>query len=433
MPNGFAMTGMYPPMTPSKKISELREQLNDHSYRYYVLDAPTIPDSEYDRLYRELQDLEKTHPELITSDSPTQRVGGEPLKEFREVKHRVPMLSLDNAFTEEEARLFDERIAERVANRERYYVCEPKLDGLAISLIYENGLFVRAATRGDGATGEDVTENVRTIHAVPLRLRGEYFPKFLEVRGEVFISKKGFEALNESQEKQFANPRNAAAGSLRQLDPKITASRPLEIYCYALGEVQGATLPATHWDLLQQLTSWGFRISNEIKLVHSIDGCLEYYEAMMKKREVIPFEIDGVVYKLNDLALRDRVGFVSRAPRWAVAHKFPATEKLTVLNDVEFSVGRTGALTPVARLEPVSVAGVTVSNATLHNIDEIERKDVRIGDTVIIRRAGDVIPEVVSVVLERRPKDARKIVMPTICPVCESMVVRPEGQAAVVG
>ncbi|HGG59832.1 MAG TPA: NAD-dependent DNA ligase LigA, partial [Gammaproteobacteria bacterium] len=424
-------------MTPpdvEKEIADLRRQIEYHNYRYYVLDDPEIPDAEYDRLMRRLQQLEAEHPELVTPASPTQRVGAKPLKSFAEVRHETPMLSLANAFSREDLLAFDKRLHDRAGVREPFdYVAEPKLDGLAISLLYVHGELTLAATRGDGETGEDVTQNVRTIDSVPLRLIGDDIPERLDVRGEIFMPRAGFEELNrrarEKGEKTFVNPRNAAAGSLRQLDPRITARRPLEMYCYALGFAKGVQLPDTHYEMLQRFRDWGLRVNPEIRRVKGIEGCLEYYERMSARRDSLPYEIDGVVYKIDSLALQEKLGYVSRAPRWAIAHKFPAQEELTVVEDVEFQVGRTGALTPVARLKPVFVGGVTVSNATLHNMDEIERKDVRIGDTVIVRRAGDVIPEIVSVVLSRRPKNARKIRLPEHCPVCGSKVTRVEGEA----
>lgn len=421
------------PAEIQQRVAELREQIAYHNYRYYVLDNPEIPDAEYDRLFRELQALEEQYPALVTPDSPTQRVGAEPLKGFAEVRHEIPMLSLGNVFSEEELVDFDRRVREGLGVKEVDYSAEPKLDGLAISIRYEEGVLVRAATRGDGTTGEDVTQNVRTIDAVPLRLYGKGWPAVLEVRGEVYMPKDGFEALNERQrekgEKSFANPRNAAAGSLRQLDPRITATRPLSMYCYGVGVVEGSALPGTHSAIMEKLKGWGLRVCPELRVVKGMDGCLEYFSEIGDKRDSLPYDIDGVVYKVNSLAQQQELGFVSRAPRWATAHKFPAQEEMTVLNDVEWQVGRTGALTPVARLEPVQVAGVTVSNATLHNPDEIARKDVHIGDTVIVRRAGDVIPEVVSVVMSKRPRHAKTIKTPTHCPVCGSEVVRDEGEA----
>ncbi|HRJ52079.1 MAG TPA: NAD-dependent DNA ligase LigA [Candidatus Thiothrix moscowensis] len=417
-----------------QQIETLRQQLRYHNYRYYVLDDPAIPDVEYDRLFRELQSLETAHPELITPDSPSQRVGAAPLTEFGEVKHTIPMLSLGNVFSDEELWAFDKRIHDRLkADAETEFVAEPKLDGLAISLLYENGVFTRAATRGDGETGEDVTLNVRTIASVPLRLLGEGYPSVLEVRGEIYMPKAGFEAFNAKMralgEKTFVNPRNAAAGSLRQLDPRLTAQRPLDIFCYAVGLVEGGTVPDTHYAILQQFREWGLRVCPDIRVVQGAQGCLDYFREIGIRRNSLPYDIDGVVYKVNSIATQQELGFISRAPRWAVAHKFPAQEEITELEGVDFQVGRTGALTPVARLKPVFVGGVTVSNATLHNMDEIERKDVRIGDYVIVRRAGDVIPEVASVILERRPDTAVPIVMPTHCPVCASEVQRPAGEA----
>ncbi len=421
-------------VSDAARINELRDSINYHNHRYYVLDDPEIPDAEYDRLLRELQQLEEQHPELITSDSPTQRVGAQPISAFGEVAHKVAMLSLGNAFEDEEVSAFDRRVREGLdTEKEIEYVAEPKLDGLAVSLRYEDGLLVQAATRGDGVTGEDVTHNVRTIESIPLKLIGNDWPAVLEVRGEIYMPKAGFEKLNERArekgEKEFANPRNAAAGSLRQLDPRITATRPLTMYCYGVGEVALDTLPKQHDAILQQLKSWGLRVSPEVKVVQGVQGLLDYYQAIGDKRNALPYEIDGVVYKVNDLVQRDILGFVSRAPRWAIAHKFPAQEEMTRVLDIEVQVGRTGAITPVARLEPVYVGGVTVSNATLHNEDEVRRKDVRIGDTVIVRRAGDVIPEVVSVVLSKRPADTQSFTMPTHCPVCGSDVSREEGEA----
>lgn len=424
------------PIIPSEaeaRVAELRELLRYHNHRYYVLDDPEIPDVEYDRLFRELQGLETEHPELITGDSPTLRVGGEALTGFEQVTHAIPMLSLGNVFSDEELNDFDRRVRDGLGIDEVEYCAEPKLDGLAISIRYEDGILVRAATRGDGATGEDVTHNVRTIDSVPLKLMGDDYPAVLEVRGEVYMSKAGFEALNESQrnkgEKSFANPRNAAAGSLRQLDPKITATRPLTMYCYGVGVVEGVEMPENHSAVLQRLKQWGLRVCPEIKVVRGADGCAEFYRDIGERRDGLPYDIDGVVYKVDNLSQQQELGFVSRAPRWATAHKFPAQEELTVLDDVEWQVGRTGALTPVARLREVHVGGVMVSNATLHNPDEIARKNVRIGDTVIVRRAGDVIPEVVGAVESKRPENTRAIETPTECPVCGSEVEQEEGEA----
>ena len=417
-----------------KRIEALREQIRHHNYLYYVLDAPEIPDAEYDRLLRELQRLEAEYPDLVTPDSPTQRVGAEPVKAFGEVRHEVPMLSLDNAFSDEEVADFDRRVRERLGTDGPVsYAAEPKLDGLAVSILYEDGVLVRGATRGDGATGENVTQNVRTIQSVPLRLLGRGWPKRLEVRGEVIISHEGFRRLNELAEKKghkpFANPRNAAAGSLRQLDPRITAERPLEFYCYGVGLVEGGRLPDRHSRILDKLRGWGVRLPPHVEVVKGLDGCIDYYRRMEQQRDRLPFDIDGVVFKVDRLDLQERLGFVARAPRWAIARKFPAQEELTRVLDIVVQVGRTGAITPVARLEPVFVGGVTVTSATLHNEDEIRRKDVRIGDTVIVRRAGDVIPEIVAVVKERRPRNARKFVMPKKCPVCGSDIERVEGEA----
>ena len=417
-----------------QQIESLRSQINQHNYSYYVLDQPSIPDSEYDRLFRELLALEEKYPDLIAPDSPTQRVGATPLSSFKQVQHEVAMLSLGNVFSVDELEAFNKRVCDRISFSESVeYSAEPKLDGLAVSLLYEKGVLLRGATRGDGAMGEDITSNIRTIDTVPLKLIGADIPTRLEVRGEVFISRQGFEEMNararSSGEKIFANPRNAAAGSLRQLDSRITAKRPLEIYFYGVGILEGVSTPTTHSEMLLLLRSLGLRVNNESRVVKGVTGCLRYYDGIGKKREKLAYDIDGVVYKVNDLAAQDRLGFVSRAPRWAVAHKFAAQEEITVLNAIEFQVGRTGALTPVARLEPVNVAGVIVSNATLHNMDEVERKDVRVGDTVIVRRAGDVIPEVVAAVLDRRPKQTKKIKMLKRCPICNSEVIRIEGEA----
>ncbi len=416
------------------RAAELRAQIAQHDYRYYALDDPQVPDAEYDRLMRELRALEAADPTLITPDSPTQRVAGTPSGAFGEVLHQVPMLSLDNAFTEEELRGFDRRIHERLnVAGELDYVAEPKLDGLAVTVIYREGLLAQAATRGDGVRGEDVTANVRTIRAVPQRLRGAA-PRLLEARGEVFMPLAGFERMNararERGEKVFVNPRNAAAGALRQLDARITAARPLSAFFYGLGALEGAPLPSGQQELLDLLRTLGLPVSPEARMVRGVAGCLEYYGELGARRATLPYQIDGVVYKLERRADQERLGFLSRSPRWAIAHKFPADEALTVVKGVEFQVGRTGALTPVARLEPVFVSGVTVSNVTLHNIDEVRRKDVRVGDTVIVRRAGDVIPEVVSVLLERRPPGSVPVELPSECPVCHSRVLRVEGEAA---
>ena len=416
------------------RAAELRAQLAQHDYRYYVLDDPQVPDAEYDRLMRELRALEAADPRLVTADSPTQRVAGTPSPAFGEVVHQVPMLSLDNAFTEEDVAAFDRRIHERLdLSGELDYVAEPKLDGLAVTVIYRDGVLAQAATRGDGVTGEDVTANVRTIRAVPQRLRGKA-PRLIEARGEVFMPIQGFERMNaqarERGEKVFVNPRNAAAGSLRQLDPRISAARPLTAFFYALGALEGQALPPGQMELLQLLRSLGLPVSPEVRAVRGVEGCLAYYRDLGARRAGLPYQIDGVVYKLESRADQERLGYLSRSPRWAIAHKFPADEAVTQVQGVEFQVGRTGALTPVARLAPVFVSGVTVSNATLHNIDEVHRKDVRVGDTVIVRRAGDVIPEVVSVISERRPAGTVPVQLPARCPVCNSPVLRVEGEAA---
>ncbi|MBI3597229.1 MAG: NAD-dependent DNA ligase LigA [Nitrospirae bacterium] len=421
------------PANVIKQVRALRDAIELHNYRYYVLDAPIIPDAEYDRLFRELQELERKYPELAVPESPTQRVGGVPLTEFSPVTHRTPMLSLNNAFEGEEVVAFDRRIREQLGVEVVEYAVEPKFDGAAVSLSYQNGLLAQGATRGDGYTGEDVTTNLRTIKVVPLRLPADPPPVRLEVRGEVLMLKRDFERLNQEQarkdEKIFANPRNAAAGSLRQLDPRITASRHLTFFAYGLEGVEGRTLPRTHSALMDFLVTQKFPVCPERKVVRGVQGLLDYYRSIGSKRETLPYDIDGVVYKVNDLDQQERMGFVARAPRFALAHKFPAEEATTEVLDIDVQVGRTGAVTPVARLRPVFVGGVTVTNATLHNEDEVRRKDVRIGDTVIVRRAGDVIPEVVSVVPDRRRTDAREFVMPRVCPVCGSKVVRLPGEA----
>ena len=421
------------------RVAELRAQIAHHDERYYVLDEPEIPDAEYDKLMIELRALEAEYPDLITPESPTQHVSGAPSEEFGEVVHKVPMLSLDNAFSEEDVQGFDRRIHERLGvEGDLDYWAEPKLDGLAVTVIYRHGKLAQAATRGDGARGEDVTANVRKIRSVPHALHGKT-PEVLEVRGEVFMPLKGFERMNrlarESGEKVFVNPRNAAAGSLRVLDPSITAKRPLQLYFYSLGTVEGGSVPDKQSQLLKAFKGWGLPICPDAHLVHGVSGLLAYYRDMGARRKALPYQIDGVVYKLDRRADQERLGFVSRAPRWAIAHKFPAEEALTVVRGIEFQVGRTGVLTPVARLEPVFVSGVTVSNVTLHNIGEVHRKDVRVGDTVVVRRAGDVIPEIVRVVLERRPsgwddESLPKVELPTTCPVCGSKVVQDEDEAA---
>jgi DNA ligase (NAD+) len=415
------------------RAAQLRAEIAQHDYRYYVLDDPLLSDADYDRRMQELRALEAAHPELVSPDSPTQRVAGTPRAGFGAVVHQVPMLSLDNAFSEEDVRAFDRRIHERLAHSgELEYVAEPKLDGLAVSVIYREGRLERAATRGDGITGEDVTANVRTIRAVPQRLRAAA-PALFEARGEVFMTLAGFERMNELArergEKVFVNPRNAAAGSLRQLDARITATRPLSAFFYGIGVLDGLSAPSAQSALLELLRAQGLPVSPEARTVRGVEGCLAYYRDIGERRSSLPYQIDGVVYKLNSRSAQERLGFISRAPRWAIAHKFPPDEAFTVVKDIGFQVGRTGALTPVARLEPVFVSGVTVSSVTLHNIDEVHRKDVRVGDTVVVRRAGDVIPEVVSVVLDKRPPGAQPIELPECCPVCHSQVLRAPGEA----
>jgi DNA ligase (NAD+) len=400
-----------------KEYQSLAEELTRHIHFYYVLDDPQITDAEYDRLLRRLQEIEQQHPEWVTPDSPSQRVGGAPLSAFEEVLHEVPMLSLDNAFDDDELLAFDKRIKDRLKDdSDISYACEPKLDGIAVSVLYEDGVMVRAATRGDGRKGENITANVRTIGSVPLRLMGKGWPKRLEVRGEIYMPRAGFEKLNEiarkNDEKIFVNPRNAAAGSLRQLDSKITASRPLEMCAYSVGLVDGGKLKDKHGDILKQLAGWGLRINADMAVVKNVQGCIDYYGKLSEKRDGLPYDIDGIVYKVNNIELQQELGFVAKAPRWAIARKFPAQEESTVVNAIEFQVGRTGAITPVARLEPVFVGGVTVSNATLHNMDEVERLDVRAGDTVIVRRAGDVIPQVVLVNKEKRKGKPKKVALP---------------------
>ena len=419
-----------------EQLTSLRNLIRHHEYCYYVLDAPEIPDSEYDKLIKQLQKIEQQYPNLITTDSPTQRVGGAPLAQFASIKHELPMLSLDNVFDESSFIAFNKRVKDRLhlnENEQVEYCCELKLDGLAVSILYENGKFSKAATRGDGTTGEDITANVRTIKTIPLVLTGENIPARLEVRGEVFMTHKGFAKLNADAEKRnekvFANPRNAAAGSLRQLDPKITAKRPLSFYCYGVGIIEGSFLPDTHYDRLMQFKAWGLPVSDKVEKRQGAQAALDYFKQIGEQRMSLDFDIDGVVIKVNSIALQNELGFVARAPRWATAFKFPAQEEVTQLNKVDFQVGRTGAITPVARLEPVCVAGVIVSNATLHNSDEIARLGIREGDYVTVRRAGDVIPKIVAVLLDRRPTDTKEIVFPTHCPICGSLIVRDEGQA----
>jgi len=422
------------PIEINQQAGNLRDLINRYNYLYYINDNPEVTDSEYDHLFKQLHQLEIDYPELLTADSPTQRVGGKALDKFSQITHSLPMLSLDNVFDAEDLRAFDQRVRDRLnTTLIQTYSAEPKLDGLAISIRYEHGILVQAATRGDGTVGEDVTENVRTIQSIPLKLSGNNVPKVVEIRGEIVMPKAGFEALNKQQvvdnKKPFVNPRNAAAGSLRQLDSKITARRPLAMYCYGVGEIQGMDLPKTHHETMQQLARWGCQISTELQQVEGVDGCLAYINQLGGQRDALSYDIDGVVLKVDDINLQQRLGFVSRAPRWAIAYKFPAQQEMTIVDDIEIQVGRTGALTPVARLQPVFVGGVTVSNATLHNQDEIDRKDVRVGDTVIVRRAGDVIPEVVQVVLSKRPDNTVKFTIPTQCPICQSEVERLEGEA----
>lgn len=421
------------------EIDNLRDQINHHNYLYHSLDAPEITDAEYDGLFKKLKHLESSYPETITLDSPTQRVGSEPLPGFTQVEHEIPMLSLDNAFSETDVLEFERRIKSRLESDQPVeFACEPKIDGVAVSLLYEDGKLVRGATRGDGATGEDVTANIRTIEAIPLKLLGKGYPSRLEVRGEVYMSRSGFHKINQAAdakgEKLFANPRNAAAGSLRQLDPKLTAQRKLIMFCYGFGLVEGGELPEKHSEILAKLGEWGLRINPLIKTVSGGDACNQYHARMQEVRDELDYEIDGVVFKVDAIALQKRLGLLSRTPRWAIAYKFPAEEGVTLLKDVEFQVGRTGAITPVARLEPVKVGGVTISNATLHNMDEIERLGVLIGDTVVIQRAGDVIPKVVRVLTEKRSttkkgtKKTSKISLPRKCPACGSEVVQIEGE-----
>jgi DNA ligase (NAD+) len=416
------------------EIAQLRAEIQHHNYQYYALDDPQIPDAEYDRLLRRLQELENAYPEFITPESPTQRVGSAPLTEFATVAHELPMLSLDNAFSDEELIGFNRRIQERLkTSAEIEYACELKLDGIAVSLLYRDGLLVRGATRGDGSKGEDITHNVRTVKSIPLHLMGKGFPQVLEVRGEIYMPKAGFAGLNDKAraagDKLFVNPRNAAAGSLRQLDARLTAKRPLEMCVYSVGLVENGALPEKHTDTLHALRSWGFLTNREMAVAVNIDECIEFYRKIQTRRSELPYDIDGIVFKVNDRRLQEQLGFISRAPRWAIAYKFPAQEEMTLLQDVEFQVGRTGAVTPVARLQPIFVGGVTVSNATLHNRDEIQRLGLKIGDTVIVRRAGDVIPQIVAVVESRRPADARQIEFPERCPVCGSPVEVAPGEA----
>jgi DNA ligase (NAD+) len=422
------------PASVQQRVARLRAEIDRHNHRYHVLDDPEVSDAEYDRLLTELRSVEADYPALVVPDSPTQRVGGAPVAAFAQVRHRIPMLSLDNAFAREDVIAFDRKVRERLeTEREIAYACEPKLDGLAVSLTYRKGLLEVAATRGDGNVGEDVTHNVRTVKSVPLRLAGKSHPELLEVRGEVFMSIPGFREMNriasEKGEKTFVNPRNAAAGSLRQLDPKLAASRPLEVFFYSASVIEGRKMPGRHSEVLAMLRDLGLRTSPESRVVEGVDGLIGYYDDIGRLRSTLRYQIDGVVYKVDALDLQRELGFVARAPRWALAHKFPADEEMTRVRAIEWQVGRTGALTPVARLDPVFVGGATVSNATLHNFEELRRKDVRVGDTIVLRRAGDVIPEVVKVVEEKRPPDAPVAELPEKCPVCGSDVEREEGEA----
>ncbi|MEP1446725.1 MAG: NAD-dependent DNA ligase LigA [Paraglaciecola sp.] len=419
-----------------EQLALIKNTISEYNYQYYVLDNPSVPDAEYDRQMQALQAIERDFPELLTDDSPSQKVGDVPLPEFKQVEHEVPMLSLDNAFDRESFLAFEKRMQDRIKNNDEIsYSCEPKLDGLAVSLLYENGKLVRGATRGDGRVGENITANVRTIKNIPLVLRGNNYPERLEVRGEVIMTRDGFIKLNQTQleqdKKVFANPRNAAAGSLRQLDSRITAKRPLLFFSYSLGLVENEQYPLadTHSGRLQQLSDWGLPLSKETRVANGAEACLDYYQHIADIRDSLNYDIDGVVFKTDNIALQQQLGFVARAPRWAIAHKFPAQEEMTKVQDVEFQVGRTGAITPVARLEPVFVGGVTVSNATLHNQDEIQRLGLKIGDTIIIRRAGDVIPQVVSVITEKRPDNARAIEFPEHCPICGSAIEKLEDEA----
>ncbi len=429
------MTKKNTAQTPGDSIQQLIQQINHHNYQYYVLDDPDIPDTEYDRLIQQLKILEQQHPDLIDPDSPTQRIGGKALDGFEQVEHEIPMLSLDNAFNEADMYAFEKRLKEFLSDSEQVeYAAEPKLDGLAISLLYQQGRLVRAATRGDGKVGENITQNARTIDNIPLQLMGNDVPQLIEVRGEVYMEHAGFERLNQAQrdanEKTFANPRNAAAGSLRQLDPALAAKRPLSFCAYAVAQTSDKSFPQTQYAQMQHIKHMGLPISEYLEKLHSIDECMDYFQRIGVQRDQLKFDIDGVVFKVNSMLQQQKAGFVARAPRWAIAHKFPAQEVVTQLLDVEFQVGRTGALTPVARLKPVLVAGVMVSNATLHNMDEIQRKDIRIGDAVIVRRAGDVIPEVVKPVISQHHDTLPHIRMLSHCPVCQSDVMRIEGQAA---
>ena len=415
------------------EVTRLRDLINHHNYQYHTLDQPQITDAEFDRLFRELKQLEADHPELVTDDSPTQRVGSAPLDAFSQVTHELPMLSLDNAFGEDDMRDFDRRVRTRLQTDDAVtYACEPKIDGVAVSLLYENGRLVRGATRGDGTTGEDITSNIRTIESIPLSLQGNDYPSRLEVRGDVYFPRSKFLAMNQRAEesggKVFANPRNAAAGTLRQLDSRETAKRPLTMFCYSVGLYEGGELPDTHTGILEKFRDWGLRINPLVETASGVEACIDFYQRIFEQRPELDYEIDGVVFKVNAIGDQATLGMLTRTPRWAIAHKFPAEEGITVLEDVEFQVGRTGAVTPVARLAPVKVGGVTISNATLHNMDEVERLGLMIGDTVLIQRAGDVIPKVVSVLMDKRPDKTRDIVLPETCPACGSEVLKAEGE-----
>ena len=415
------------------ELESLKEQINSYNYQYYVLDEPSVPDAEYDRLFKRLKEIEQDNPDWVTSDSPSQRVGAAPLDSFQQIRHKLPMLSLDNAFNDEDLTSFESRLKTRLSSdADIEFVAEPKLDGIAVSLYYEEGVLVYGATRGDGETGEDITQNVKTIQSIPLKLRGEGYPRQLEVRGEIFMPKAVFEALNEEaiekDEKVFVNPRNAASGSLRQLDSSITAKRKLSMCSYSVGFVENGDLPDSHSETMERLAQWGFVISDELRVVSGAQGCIEYYQSLAERRDQLSYEIDGIVFKVNHFELQQELGFISRAPRWAIAYKFPAQEEITLLENVDFQVGRTGAITPVARLKPVFVGGVTVSNATLHNMDEIRRLDLKIGDYVVVRRAGDVIPKVVKAVIEKRSENVLDIVAPDKCPICNSPVEQEEGE-----
>ena len=421
------------PTDIQERVARLRETVNRHNYLYHTLDTPEVSDAEFDRLFHELKALESDYPDLVADDSPTQRVGSQPLDSFYQVVHEMPMLSLDNAFGEGDMHDFNRRVLARLgSNDDVAYACEPKIDGVAVSLLYQDGRLVRGATRGDGTTGEDITSNVRTIDSIPLTLMGTGYPQRLEVRGEIYFSLSGFEQMNNDAlargQKTFANPRNAAAGTLRQLDPRETAQRPLTMFAYSIGVVAGGEMPATHTEILARLGEWGLRINPLVESVTGVEACIDYYDAMMARRAALDYEIDGVVFKVDAIEEQNRLGMLTRTPRWAIAHKFPAEEGTTVLEDVEFQVGRTGAVTPVARLRPVKVGGVTISNATLHNMDEVGRLALKIGDTVVIQRAGDVIPKVAAVLIEHRPDSAKDIVLPKSCPACGSEVLQPEGE-----